>query len=139
MIAETQISKQFFPRMFYELSKDPTLTKYNKLCANGFEGHKGDTPCAYNVAAALINTKRLLETQYTTNIEDWKWGNLMTLEFQNMPWSSTFLRVFFHRSRPSGGNENTVNVAEYALSEAAKDLKFRGKNAPNYKQIIQLN
>lgn len=61
----------------------------------------------------------------------------MTLEYVNQPWSSTPLKPLFHRSVSSGGNECTVNVAEYHLSDSVREKQFKGRNAPNYKQVIE--
>lgn len=139
MIYHNRISTHFFSRMFKQLTDDPTIHKFNRLCNNGYPDYTGETPCAYNVARSFIETKRHLTQNFRPQPSSWFWGDLMTLEFVSMPWSNTFLKPFFHRSVRSGGNHNTVNVAEYLFSDVVKEMQFKGRNAPNYKQIVQLN
>lgn len=138
MISATSISKHFFVRMFRDLIEDPKNMKYNRLCRNGYPVYSGDMPCVYNIARSFIEAKKHLEQNVSPKMENWVWGEVMTLEFVNQPWSSTPLKPIFHRSVKSGGNENTVNVAEINLDMASRSMKFTGRSAPNYKQVISL-
>ena len=124
--------------MFQDLVSDPKSAKYNRLCKNGFSGNSSDMSCAYNIARSFLEAKKHLEQHLSPKIANWKWGEAMTLEYTNQPWSSTPLKPIFHRSVKSGGNENTVNVAEIDYYEAAHTLKFKGRNAPNYKMVVSL-
>lgn len=120
MIAENSVSKQFFQRFFKDVESNPKGSRYNILCVNGYD-YDTDMPCAYNVARSLIEAKKYLVAEISPDSSYWKWGDLMTLEYVNQPWSSTPLKPLFHRSVKSGGNECTVNVAEYHLSDAARE------------------
>jgi len=57
--------------MMLQLSNDTHLYKYNRYCDNGFPEYKGDASCAYNVARALAETKRYLESSISKNPQDW--------------------------------------------------------------------
>jgi len=140
MIVNSTPAKQFFARFFHDLAKNPKIERYNRLCRHGYpEFEGGEMDCAYAIAKSMLETKQYLDKNFgKMKLNEWQWGKHFTLEFPNQPWSSTPLKPIFHRSVPSGGNENTVNVAETHLYEAYPKMRWFGRSAPNYKQIVSL-
>ena len=86
---------------------------YNKLCDNGYAEYDGELSCAYNIARALVETKKHLEKTVSKNPSDWKWKYFHQLDYTNSPWSLTPLKFMYHRKVPAMGNSGTVNVAKY--------------------------
>ena len=61
----------FFRIMMTNLREDLVSDKYNKLCDNGYAEYTGELSCAYNIARALIETKKHLERNVSKNPSDW--------------------------------------------------------------------
>ena len=128
----------FFRRVMLQLKNDMYIPKYNRLCANGFAEYKGDVPCAYNVARALVEVKHYLDRNVSTNQKDWIWRRFHQNEYATTPWSLTPLKFLFHRSVPTAGNGHTPHVSKYSIKDAIKTRLFNAKHAANYKQVISL-
>lgn len=109
------------------------------MCKGAHEEYKGDNHCEYNSAKALSDAKRFLSKSISEDPKQWRWINLHTNEYTNLPWSRTPLRFFFHRSIPTVGNSNTPNVAKISLPFNKDNLIMQSTHAANYKQIITLN
>lgn len=137
-ISDCYVFTDFFRRMMGELVKDIHSTKYNRLCDNAYVEYKGDTSCAYNVARALSETKRHLDSTISKNPNDWLWRRVHQNDYPYTPWSLTPLKFMFHRVVPTAGNGHTVNVAKYSLKDAEKTKMFNAKHTANYKQVIEL-
>ena len=45
--------------------------------------YKSDNICAYNIADAMIETKKFLSEEISTDSNEWKWGNLVVMKFKH--------------------------------------------------------
>ena len=78
--------------------------------------YKTDNICAYNVADAMIETKKFMTEAISPDTDKWKWGDLIVTRFRNTPWSHVKpLEPYFNRYHVVPGNAWTPQVAEYGL------------------------
>ena len=80
------------------IDADGSESKMNKICKGAHPNYKGQDYCAYNMAKAFIETISFLDEQVSDSKYKWKWGMLHTREWSNLPWSTTPLKFFFHRT-----------------------------------------
>lgn len=139
LVRENYFFTNFFMDLVSEVAESPANSRFDKFCEGAHPEYSGDSPCAYNIAVALSETKVFLETQISKNKDDWLWRNVHMNEYPNMPWSKTPLRLLFHREVPIGGNSNTPNVSKYSIKRAHETNKFIGVHSANYKQIIDMS
>ena len=96
----------------------------NKICKGAHPNYKGQDYCAYNMAKAIIETISFLDEEVSDSKYKWKWGMLHTREWSNLPWSTTPLKFFFHRTTSGQGNRNTPNVALHSNRKKLNQVKF---------------
>ena len=89
---------------------------YNPLCKVPGKEYKSENICAYNVADALLATKKKLSDDISEDPNDWKWGDLVVTRFDNTPWSYVpQLRPYIDKYIVIPGNANTNNIAEFSI------------------------
>jgi acyl-homoserine lactone acylase PvdQ len=81
---------------------------YNTLCHGAYDDkYKGKEICAHNIVRAFLEAKEFMETEFSSNQNNWQWGKVHFNEYSNQPWSSTPLKRIWHRESVVGGNVNT--------------------------------
>ena len=89
---------------------------------------------------AFIKTIRFLKENVSPRVSDWEWQNIHSNEYPNAPHSMVpFLRPFFHRSVPLGGNFNTVAVSKYDVKKFFKDNRFNSGHTSTYRQVVDFD
>ena len=64
----------------------------------------------------MIETKKFLSEEISTDSNEWKWGNLVVMKFKHKIWSNVeLLDPFFASWIVVPGNANTVQVAEFDI------------------------
>lgn len=72
-----------------------------------------------------------------SDMEDWKWGNILTAVYSHEPFSATnFLKPFFERRIESSGGPNTVNVSAAKYVESKGFEQYFGAG---FRQIISIS
>jgi penicillin amidase len=101
--------------------------------------------CKEMLLIALTHAINELEKTLGTNMKTWHWSKLHNAHFPHFPFSDRvdsprlpnsadyFWASLFHRSIPSVGGGNTINVAPVSLEEENRFEQFLG---PSYRQII---
>lgn len=74
-------------------------------------------------------------TKYSDSIA--RYGNHHNIEFGNMPFSSTPLKPFYHRTIEDEGSKNTINVGTVYMFEFDQD-ELRSGHTPNYRMVVDL-
>ena len=89
---------------------------YNPLCKMPGKEYKSENICAYNVADAMIKTKKFMIEEISPDSNNWKWGDLIVTRFDNTPWSHVKqLQPIFDRYIVVPGNGNTNFIAEFSI------------------------
>lgn len=128
----------FWQRMLADVTKNGAASKYQKLCRGADPGYQGENHCEYNVGRSLSQAIQFLRKNISEDPQKWKWINVHTQEYTNLPWSRTPLRFLFHKSVPVAGNTNTPNVAKTGFVANKGKTTVASTHAANYKQIITL-
>lgn len=90
--------------------------------------------CEETALVALDRGLDRLEQMAGTRMDRWAWGDLHQTQYPHRPFSEVaYLKRFFHRTIPNGGDGFTVNVAPYRYSEL-----FQQYHVPGYRQIVDL-
>lgn len=90
--------------------------------------------CDDIVRIALDKALDDLEEQLGDDMSLWQWGDAHHIQYSHAIFSDVwFLRPFFHRSIPNGGDTFTVNVATVRLT-----ARYQQYRAPSYRQVIDL-
>ena len=103
------------------------------MCKDAFSEYKGKNHCGYNIARSISDAKQFLQKNVSEDHEKWKWINLHTMEYINLPWSRTPLKFIFHKSVPVAGNTNTPNVAKVSFPANKDSVVIKSSHAANYK------
>jgi len=85
---------------------------------------------------ALIEAKHFLEVNVSKDSAMWKWGDLHVNDYQNMPWSKTPLKFFFHRSVPVPGNQQTPNVSKISERKNRDSAVISSHASANLKMLV---
>lgn len=85
----------------------------------------------------MIDAHSLLTKELSPFTSDWQWQRVHTSDYPHIPFSMSPLNFLFHRKVPTSGNENTVKVSEYSITEYLATHKFKSFASPNYKQVVQ--
>ena len=110
------------------------------MCKGAYnDGYTGEDQCAHNMAKALFDAMRHLNTTVSQDSQDWEWRNVHVNEYPSMPWSSTPLKPFFHREIPVGGNTNTPFVSKYTMARIIDNDIIKSTHTANYRQVIQFS
>jgi len=64
------------------------------------------------MAQAFLKAEEHLVSKVSSNPTNWKWSNVHSNEYPNMPFSMTPLRFLYHREVPTFGNSNTPHVSK---------------------------
>ena len=128
----TYESDTFYIKLLKNLQDDPTY--FSKYCKTGNEDLS--EACVRNLVKSLELTYDYLIPPGTSyNENDAKYGNLHKIEYNHMPFSSTPLKVLYHRTSQDSGSKNTINVGAVYLSDFEKK-GLESSHTPNYRQII---
>ena len=93
----------------------------------------GET-CADTALTALDAALDDLTERLGSNMNDWRWEKLHITQYPHNPFSQvSYLKGFFHRTIPNGGDRYTVNVAPVRLAEP-----YIQTHAPGYRHIVDL-
>ena len=109
------------------------------LCEQAHPEYTGKNFCAYNVARSLADAVALLKHSVSKQPEDWQWRKLHSRQYENLPWSKTPLKFFFHREVPFGGNNNTPNVSGCKLFNNRNNIVFNSKHVANFKMVVNFD
>jgi hypothetical protein len=119
--------------LFLDVQAKGNKSKFNAVCEGAFDGQK---TCAYNIAKAFAQTYDHLVANVSANQADWKWSNVHSNEYNNLPWSKTLFKFLFHREVPTFGNSNTPHVSKVSYRQAMDKMLFKSTHVAGYKQII---
>ena len=125
----------FVERLILDIESNSETSSFNRICENAND-YKGKDVCAYNLAVAFSQAHEHLSKNLSRRESDWKWANVHSNEYANLPWSKTPLRLFFHREVPTFGNTNTPHVSKTSIRTAAETGRFTSAHVAGYKQII---
>lgn len=123
----------FQERLFLDVHSQGVNSKFNAVCEGAYPGQ---ATCAYNIAKAFALAYQHLTQHVSANQADWKWSNLHSNEYANLPWSKTPLRFLFHREVPTFGNSNTPHVSKVSYRQSMDKMLFKSSHVAGYKQII---
>lgn len=91
-------------------------SRFQTICESAYSGvYKGQNACAFNMGMAMVETKKFLTKNVSSDMTKWKWRDLHVNDYVYLPWSATPLKPLFHRSVGVGGNDNTVNVSKIKM------------------------
>lgn len=91
--------------------------------------------CGVTAEKALRDALTNMKAQLGGEMEGWKWNRLHAAVFPHVPFHGAgFLRRFFSRSMPNGGDRSTVNVAPFSSKEG-----FEQNIVPGYRQIVDMS
>ena len=108
---------------------------YNPVCKVPGREYPSENICAFNIADALVATKKLLSTEVSPDPNDWKWGNMVIMKFDNTPWSYVpQVRPYINRYIVVPGNGNTNNIAEFNICGDFKN-EYPELNWPHPKYV----
>lgn len=102
---------QFFFRYIVKWWQGQSLNE--SFCYNEENRNRTDKPCVWNIIHSMVETHNYLKNLLGPDTTKWKWGAFHTQDYNHAPFSSSFFRLFYHRTHPSGGNRRTPNVAVY--------------------------
>ena len=108
---------------------------YNPVCKVPGREYKSENICAFVIADALIATKKKLTSEVSPDPNDWKWGNMVIMRFDNTPWSYVpQLRPYIDRYIVIPGNGNTNNIAEFGICawSSAEQIAENGWAHPKF-------
>jgi len=91
------------------------------LCESAYKDYKGENPCAYSIAMALVESHEWLTTKVSPDSSTWLWSDLHVNEYPNLPWSKTPLKFLFHRTIGVPGNDNTPHVSKTSARKNAEN------------------
>ena len=120
---------QFFFRYIVKWWQGQSLNE--TFCKNEENRNRTDKPCIWNIIHAMCETHNYLKNLLGPETAKWKWGALHKQDYSHTPFSSSFFRLFYHRSRSSGGNRRTPNVAVYLH----KSHSFNSLSSANFRMI----
>lgn len=126
-------------KIFLKASEGDTY--FNPLCKSPDKEYKGENICAYNVADAMIDTKKFLTEAISSDSNKWIWGDIIYHRFKNTPWSVIKpLRPYFDRHYTIPSNGNTLWIGEYKFCKdeifEARPLKLEAFKATSYAHIL---
>ena len=87
----------------------------------------------------MADSVGLLKKQVSKNPTDWKWRNLHSRQYANLPWSKTALKFFFHREVPYAGNNNTPNVSGTKIRANRKNVVFQSTHVAAFKMVVHFD
>jgi penicillin amidase len=94
----------------------------------------GPETCEAIGVQALEGALDALAARLGANMERWTWQAVHHTQYPHRPFSDVgYLRPFFHRSIPNGGDGFTVNVAP-----ASRDQPYDQFHGPSYRQLVDL-
>lgn len=125
----------FVERLFIDVEANSGTSTFNKICAGANE-YQGKHVCAYNMATAFSQAYKHLTVNLSQRPENWKWVNVHSNDYANLPWSRTPLRMLFHREVPTFGSTNTPHVSKVSYRQASESMRFVSTHVAGYKQII---
>lgn len=138
-ISDNYAFTQMYQRLVLEVEREAERSHFQIICEQGHREYRGGNPCAYNVAKAMASASMLLTKNVSSKPEDWMWRNLHVRQYSNLPWSKTPLRFFFHREVPSGGNNNSLNVAGCKFSKNRQNTVFSSIHVAAYKMVVNFD
>lgn len=125
---------QFFFRYIGKWSRGQSLNE--SFCENQQNQNVTDKPCVWNLIQAMSEVHGYLTKLLGPDMSKWKWSAVHQRDYTHAPFSSnSVLKLFYHRSRPSGGNRRTVNVAVYH----PKHHDFKSSTSANLRMIVSLD
>jgi len=139
LFSDNYAFQQTLQRILLEADSIGSDSRFQVICEGAHKEYTGDNPCAYNVAKALVDAKKLLEKKVGKSPEDWSWRKLHLRQYVNLPWSRTPLRFLFHRDVPYGGNSNTPNVSGIKLRRNRKNVIFESVHVGAYKMVVNFD
>lgn len=115
---------------------EPWSSWSNRFVQNALKGAIRTQPDAGRaVSEALKAALQDLSSRLGGNIDEWKWGRVHRATLPHMPLNRVpYLRPFFSRSVPTGGDWSTVNFGAWMSR-----TPFLQRNIPGYRQIIDLS
>ena len=98
-----------------------------------------NTPAQENCGQVAERTFRealkLLKSKLGKQMSNWRWDQLHVAVFPHVPFHNLgFLRRFFSRSVPSGGDRSTVNIGTFGAKQS-----FEQNVTAGYRQIVDLS
>lgn len=126
----------FFERMILDIELNGQKSSFNQYCVDA-HSYEGNDNCAYNIAKAFGLAHTHLQTHVSGSSANWKWVNVHSNEYPNIPWSKTPLKYLFHREVPTFGNTNTPHVSKISYRTASENMRFVSTHVAGYKQIIE--
>jgi penicillin G amidase len=93
--------------------------------------------CASQAEAALERAVSTLRQRYGDDPADWRWGTAHPVRFSHTPLGLLpVIGAWFDTLLPSGGGNDTVNLAEYSGADA--EQTWTGSYGPSYRAIYDL-
>ncbi len=93
--------------------------------------------CEAQSSAALGRALDRLQTQYGSNVDDWRWGDAHPALSAHRPFGNVAaLAPIFDVTVPTGGDGYTVNVGQYNLTG---DMPFASQHAASLRAIYDLS
>jgi hypothetical protein len=77
-----------------------------------------------------------LKTNVSQHEANWRWANVHSNSYANLPWSRTPLKLIFHREVPTFGNSNTPHVSKISYGKSIETMRFSSSHVAGYKMII---
>jgi acyl-homoserine lactone acylase PvdQ len=125
---------QFFFRYIGKWAQGQSMNE--SFCISQHNQNITDKPCVWNLIQAMVEAHEYLSKLLGPDMGQWKWSAVHHRDYSHAPFSSnSVLKHFYHRSRPSGGNRRTVNVAVYY----PQNHDFRSSTSANLRMIVSLD
>ena len=136
LISDNYSFSQTLQMILVEAAEEGSDAHFNVICEGAFPEYHGSEACAYNVARSLSDAIKMLKRQVSPKVEDWKWHNLLSRHYTNLPFSQTPLRALFHREVPVGGNANSPNVSGIKMNKNYQGPTWESKHTTGFRMIV---
>ncbi|KRX01494.1 hypothetical protein PPERSA_01397 [Pseudocohnilembus persalinus] len=126
-----------FDSFFFSHIKDLSSgLRTNEFYCESKTNENRQDKCLYNVFEALKETIDIMDYFFPNKpINQWQWGNIVSHEFVQAPFSKTPLQPIFGVKRQGAGNRRTINVG--GINLALND--YQSLYSANFRMVLDLS